>query len=408
MNTSYQNRRHRLGGLHPRTLFLISSGRVAARSHSVNHRFKTAGDFSYLTGLDAAEGVLLVLDDQAWLFSREENEPQWGEDHVIDEESTRGLALLPRNALVGFLEKLQGGFDRIAMPINRDRALQGEVLDRLAYRRRAARSISNTPSLVDSSLLVGRLRLLKEPQEIELLREAGLRSSRVHELLRSRDLAGLTEREVANWIEAQFLLAGLEWPAYQTIVGSGARATILHARPTDRVIGRDELVLIDAGGEWRGYCADITRVFPAGGGFSDRQFEIYQVVLRAQREALKLVAPGASLSAIHLRAAEELQAGLEGLGLAREKLRNAWAEISPHFTSHWIGRDVHDPSPHLADDGSEIVLQPGMCLTVEPGLYFRDGRVSAAHEGIGVRIEDNVVVTVDGHENLTTAPKDFP
>lgn len=401
----FQNRRCRLGLQNPRTLFLIPSGTVQRRSHAVKFPFHTASDFYYLTGLEAADHAVLVLGDESWLIGREERDPLWGEDIVPAENELIGLECFPRAELEAFLERHRHELDQVALPLGLEPELERVVLEFMAYRRERARNYECFPALIDSSLAVGRLRAIKEPEEIESLREASRRSSQVHQRAREMDFIGWTEREVAAWFEAQFLLLGMRWTAYQTIVGSGDRSTILHARPSQRVIQREDLILIDAGGEWRGYCADITRVLPAGGRFTDRQEQIYWLVLRAQEAALRAVAPGSTLSAVDATARAVLRDGLEGLGLseAAEKLN----EVFPHFTSHWLGLDVHDPCPQREEGGQEVRLEAGMCLTVEPGLYFRSDELSGDYHGLGVRIEDNVIVTENGYENLTEAPKRF-
>jgi Xaa-Pro aminopeptidase len=199
----------------------------------------------------------------------------------------------------------------------------------------------------------------------------------------------------------------MQWTAYETIVGSGDRSTLLHARATDKVVHDGELVLIDAGGEWCGYCADITRVVPAGGKFSAKQREIYQTVLIAQKAAIAKVRPSVTLQEIHAVATEALIEQLSRLGHAEDELRRNIGQLMPHSTSHWIGLDVHDPCPYVDDTGSLIRLQAGMSFTVEPGLYFRSKEIFPEFYGIGVRIEDDVVVTETGCEILTSAPKEL-
>jgi len=401
----YHHRRLRLGARHPRTLFVIPSGSVARRSHSVSHPHHTAADFTYLTGLEASDHLLVVIGERSFLLGREERDPLWGEDIVPAPEALAGLERRDLGDLRELLEAHRAEFDRLALPLGRDAGLERCALDFIAYSRNRARTRSTMPLLGDSSLLVGRLRLIKEPSEVECLREANRRTSRVHQRAREMDFVGCTEKEVAAWFEAQFKLEGMSWTAYQTIVGSGARSTVLHARPSDRVINEGDLILIDAGGEWRGYCADVTRVLPAGGEFTRAQNEIYSLVLRAQEEVLCAVRPGTTLPEIHRQAQAVLADGLSALGF--ERAGELLPEFFPHATSHWLGLDVHDPCPQLEDDGSEVRLAPGMCLTIEPGLYFRSPELSGGYANIGVRIEDNVVVTETGCENLTEAPKDF-
>jgi Xaa-Pro aminopeptidase len=208
-------------------------------------------------------------------------------------------------------------------------------------------------------------------------------------------------------MEANFLLEDMQWTAYETIVGSGIRATVLHARASNRVIQNGDLILIDAGGEWGGYCADITRTFPAFGPFSADQRLIYEIVFSAQKHVLESIKPGVSLKELHLAGADKLIEGLSRAGHRESEVRRALAKLMPHSTSHWIGMDVHDPSPYVGDDGSALRLSPGMTFTVEPGLYFREENLFPAYYGIGVRIEDDIVVTERGFELLSCAPKEI-
>jgi Xaa-Pro aminopeptidase len=402
----FQNRRLELGRLFNRTVFLIPSGNQPARSHSVRYRYKTPSDFLYLTGLEVPSSLLLVLGRRSLLFVRDESEHDrvWGEEERI----TGGGGLLNFDAILKLsqFEEVLSDFapeaDRIAAPIGRDPELDKTLLSQITYgRSRTRRALA----LCDSRTLVGTLRLKKDEGEMNLLREACKRSSLVHRELMRLPVTGLSEVAVANWIEARFLDQGLRWPAYETIVGSGPRATLLHARATTKAIQDGELVLVDAGGEWNGYCSDITRVIPAAERLTVEQKDIYSIVLSAQKAALNSVRPGQTISSIHAVAFDSLTASLAERGLAT-KDSSEMRRLMPHNTSHWIGLDVHDPSPYIQDNGSEIILEAGMTFTVEPGLYFPHDHPSR-YQGIGVRIEDNVLVTDKGHEVLTSAPKEI-
>ncbi len=401
----YQARREKLGTSFSRTLFLISSGHEAARSHSVRYRFKPAADFSYLCGLHLADSLLVILGRQAFLLRNSAGDALWGEHTELttqDAELLRGLVLEPQNRLAELLDSLRGSFDRVALAVGRDSRVEEIALAQIQFRRRVA-----PLTLSDSRPLVGTLRLEKSAEEIAWLRLAGAASSRVHARLQEQALAGQTERRVANWVEANFLLEDMQWTAYETIVGSGERSTILHARASDRRIQNGELVLVDAGGEWRGYCADITRTLPAGERFTKAQGEIYSAVLRAQKAAIALVRPGNTLEEIHAAAQNSLSESLARLGLSPHEARENISRFMPHSTSHWIGLDVHDPAPYVNDAGEPIRLRAGMTFTVEPGLYFREKNFLGDYYGIGVRIEDDLLVTEQGAELLTHAPKEI-
>ena len=379
----YQNKRHALTNRYSRTLFVIPSGQEAQRSHSVRYRFKVSSDFYYLCGLNLSDAILIIAGPQSYLVQKNDHDQIWGEHTSIDEtefHKLSGLMVENNLRLNEILQQLAPEFDRIAMPLSRAAKVEEVVMQEVAFSRKASRQRLRPIDLCDSRSLIGTLRTVKEPSEIELLKQAGQRSSAVHELAMRQSWVGRTERELSNFIEGHFLLQDMQFTSYETIVGSGNRAAILHARATDKVILKDELILVDAGAEWRGYCADITRTWPSGRAFSEKQRQVYSLVLQAQTHALKLIRPGVTLQEIHNTATSLL------------------SEIMPHSTSHWIGLDVHDPCAYVDDRGDQVKLEVGMCFTVEPGLYA---------DGMGVRIEDDVVVTATGFEFLSTATKEI-
>jgi len=410
---TFKNRRISLGERFSRTLFIIPSGTEALRSHSVAYRFKVAGDFLYLTGLDIFSAYLVVIGKNSYLLSdRFQKEDVWDDGGQLTQEDRAQLGDIHYGSFSQLEEIVQShinDFGRIAFPFGRDEKLDQLLMSFVGYERRQRNRRSNVPlALCDSRTLVGTLRQIKTTEEIALMREAGQRSSLVHRELMQESLAGRTERNVLTWIETRFAQNGMPWAAYDTIVGSGTRSTILHARGTDKIIQSGELVLIDAGGEWQNYCADITRVAPVDKKFTSEQRDVYETVLTAQKNVLQAIRPGVTLPELHELALSSLIEGLAQKGFKQELVRENIKMLMPHSTSHWIGLDVHDPSSYYDDAGNPLRLEQGMCFTVEPGLYFRDkGGDFARYHGIGVRIEDDVVVTAQGAEILTSAPKEI-
>lgn len=406
---SFQQRRRLLGLTYSRTLFVIPSGQESKRSHSVNYRFKAASDFTYLCGLDLSGAILLILGERTYLMFDKKDDHIWGEDQKITESDsllTADIAIQSLDQVREIVRSHLSEFDRIAVSLNRDQTLDHELLATLSYDRELRTAKGRTISVCDSRPLVGTARLVKSNEEILHLREAGARSSIVHTQIMKQSLIGKTEIQISNQIEAGFLLQDMRWTAYETIVGSGQRSTLLHARPTNRVVQDGDLILVDAGGEWNGYCSDITRVLPAGRRFSNEQKEIYQCVLTAQKAAIAAVKPEVTLQEVHKLTQEVLIEELLRLGLPAEDVRGSIGRLMPHSTSHWLGMDVHDPSPYVDDAGAFLRLGIGMCFTIEPGLYFRDGDDFRKYQGIGVRIEDDVVVTEEGCELLSAVPKE--
>lgn len=333
----------------------------------------------------------------------------WGEGTVLTDDDislSKGVIFESLNRLQEIVRGHINEIDRIAVSLNRDHNLENALFCALSYDRNLRGRKGSPIAICDSRTLVGTVRLTKSSEEIFNLKEAGARSSKVHRLLMQQPLIGKTERQISNFIEAGFLLEDMQWTAYETIVGSGNRSTLLHARATERVVQNGDSLVIDAGGEWHGYCSDITRVLPAGKTFSDKQKKIYQVVLKAQKAAIALVKPGTSLQEIHDLTKEVLIDGLEHLKLSQDLVRQNIDRLMPHSTSHWMGMDVHDPCPYIDDSGAFVRLTSGMCFTVEPGLYFRFQEPFGEYNGIGVRIEDNVVVTNTGCELLSAVPKE--
>jgi Xaa-Pro aminopeptidase len=223
---------------------------------------------------------------------------------------------------------------------------------------------------------------------------------------------GAFEYELQAALEYTFKRRGARGPAYTSIVGGGANATVLHYVRNDQKLREDDLVLIDAGCELEGYASDVTRTYPVGGRFAGPARAIYEVVLAAEQAGLDRCRPGATLPAVHDAAVKALVDGLVELGLlagdpAELIAREAYKPYYMHSTSHWLGLDVHDVGSYR-QDGAPRPLAPGIVFTVEPGLYIAaDAEVDPRFRGIGVRIEDDVLITSDGHENLTAAiPKD--
>ena len=288
-------------------------------------------------------------------------------------------------------------------------ALAEEVRQQLLARaRRGARA---PEALVDVAPLIHEQRLIKSDAELELMRHAARISARAHVRAMRSARPGLAEYQLQAELEHEFLWHGARAPAYSTIVGGGANACVLHYIENAATLGDGDLVLIDAGAEFALYAGDITRTFPVNGRFSATQRSVYDIVLAAQVRAVEAVRPGVTLSEIHRGVVRDLTRGLIELGLLEGDLDariedESYKRFYLHSTSHWLGLDVHDVGGQRRD-GEPRELAPGMVLTVEPGLYIpADDDIPAALRGIGIRIEDDVVVTATGHEVLTTdAPK---
>ena len=244
--------------------------------------------------------------------------------------------------------------------------------------------------------------LIKKTYELEAIRKSSQIDSNLHVLAMTSKAVGLTENQLSQKFTKSFKLTEAEGWAYPLLVGSGHRTTIIHAKPTEKKIKEDELILIDMGVIFGGMCSDITRTWPAGKKFTREQKTIYNIVLKAQKEVIKRTKPGTNLSELHALANEVMINELLLRGVIRRK---NLSELFPHKTSHWIGKVVHDtPTMYFHKDESPMELAQGMCFTIEPGLYFKDKK--SKYYGIGIRIEDVVVVTENGCEVITSVPKE--
>ena len=273
-------------------------------------------------------------------------------------------------------------------------------------RSRVRTGVTAPDEIVDLRGTLDRMRLVKDAHELALMRRAGAISSEAHRRAMARARPGWHEYEVEAELAHEFLKNGAQSVAYPSIVASGPNACVLHYRDNDRLMADGDLLLIDAGCEYRGYASDITRTFPVSGRFTGPQKDVYELVLAAQIACLDAVRPGVPFHDYHEVAERVLAQGLIDLKLIEGPLDAAlesgsYKRFYMHRAGHWLGMDVHDAGLYQ-EKGESVTLEPGMVLTVEPGLYIRAGDGVPAHfADIGVRIEDDVVVTADGIENLT-------
>jgi Xaa-Pro aminopeptidase len=326
-------------------------------------------------------------------------------------------AVEPVAALGERLPELLRAADRIHFRIGTGRRdVEALVLDILGSGRSARQRSGRGPAtLIDPGLVLDELRLVKEPGEVTAIRDAVEVTVVAFREALAAVRPGAGEWQVEAALEAAIRRAGADGPAFTTIAASGPNAAVLHYTANRRVMQESELLLLDGGARHRIYNADLTRTVPVGGRFPQPARELYDVVLAARDAAIDAVRPGIPAREVHQAAARTLVAGMIDLGILDGDLDSlldndsAWKPFFPHSTSHWLGLDVHDVGTYTRDDRPRP-LQPGMVLTVEPGLYMpaeadaRDGDNSAVppqFRGFGIRIEDDILVTDDGAENLS-------
>jgi len=404
-------RKHSGGGV-----ALMPTSAEVVRNRDSTYPYRYDSYFYYLTGFPEPEAVVALVADGAGdrhvLFCREKNP----EREVWD-----GFRYGPDAAkdIFGFDEAHPiGELDRMLPDLAADRpALYTPVGMHADWDRRVAATLNEVRArvrtgvaapdeIVDVRGTLDRMRLVKDAHELALMRRAGAISSEAHRRAMARARPGWHEYEVEAELAHEFLKNGAQAVAYPSIVASGPNACVLHYRENDRQMADGDLLLIDAGCEYRGYASDITRTFPVNGRFSGPQKDVYELVLAAQLACLDAVRPGVPFHDYHHVAERVLAQGLIDLRLIEGPLDAAlesgsYKRFYMHRAGHWLGLDVHDAGLYQ-EKGESVQLEPGMVLTVEPGLYIRAGDGVPAHfADIGVRIEDDVVVTADGVENLT-------
>ena len=274
--------------------------------------------------------------------------------------------------------------------------------------RKGSRQNLHAPAaIIDWRPMVHEMRLFKSPEEIAVMRRAGEITALAHTRAMEKCRPGMFEYQLEGEIHHEFTRHGARYPSYNTIVGSGENGCILHYTENESEMRDGDLVLIDAGCEYKGYAGDITRTFPVNGKFTPAQREIYDIVLESLETSLRLYRPGTSIQEVTGEVVRIMITGLVKLGILHGDVdqlitENAHRPFFMHGLSHWLGLDVHDVGVY-GQDRSRI-LEPGMVLTVEPGLYIApDADVPPAYRGIGIRIEDDILITEDGNENLTAS-----
>ncbi len=414
---SFSERRARLlSAIHPGVLVLFSTP-TAIRNNDVEHEFRQSSDLFYLSGFDEPETVLVLSSvaekEKLVLFvrPRDPERETWDGRRAGVEGAVKDFgadAAYPIAELAARLPELLLGASELHYSLGRHREQDDVLLAALdGARRRGRRGAVYPTRIVDAEVKLHELRLYKTPEELDIMRRAAQISGEAHVAAMKSAKPGVNEWEIDALFRGIFRKHGCERPAYEPIVGSGVNATILHYRKNNRVMQDGELLLIDAGCELDYYASDVTRTFPVNGRFSPEQRAIYDIVLEAQERAIDKAKVGATLDEVHVASAEVVTRGLLALGLIEGPFEEAMKEqryktYYMHKCSHWLGMDVHDVGAYY-QGGKGRPLEPGMVLTVEPGIYVAENATGAAerYRGIGVRIEDDVLVTDAGNEVLT-------
>jgi Xaa-Pro aminopeptidase len=405
--------------LGPRAALVLASSPERLRNGDTDYKFRQDSDILYLTGF-AEPGTTLVLRPShpetpfvMFVRPRDPAAETWTGRRAGIEGAVRDFgadAAFPASELDAKLPEILAGVEELHFPFGREPALDAVVSRALARLRAGERRGRRAPvRLVDARLSVHELRLVKAPEEVTVQRRAAAITAEAHTAAMRAARPGVNEGEIEALIDYTFRRRGGTGPGYPTIVGGGVNATILHYVENNATLAAGQLLLVDAGCEVDGYTADVTRTFPVGGRFSEPQRRLYETVLEAQLGAIEAVKPGATIDAIHEQVLVGLTRGLVTLGLLEGRVDDvprlvedgAYKPFYMHRTSHWLGMDVHDVG-FYSSEGIARPLAPGMVLTIEPGLYVAaDAPVPPEFRGLGVRIEDDILVTPTGHDNLT-------
>ncbi len=401
---------------------LFATGSPRIRNHDTAYRFRPDSDFWYLSGFAEPDAVLVLVPGRAqravlFLQERNRDEEVWTGRRLGTEAAVEVLgvdAAHPIGELWTRLPELFKGFARIVYRTGADESRDRKLLELGATLRAKVRGGIVPPSeWIDPSRFVHEMRLFKTPREVELMRRAAQVSAEAHTSVMRAAGPGVNEAELDGLLEYTFRRRGCTGAAYTNIVAGGANACILHYVTNDQDLADGDLVLVDAGAEWSYYASDVTRTFPVNKSFGAEQRAVYDLVLRAQKAAIAHTVAGHTFASVHETALRVLVEGMLELGwiegtVERVIEEGSYRRFFMHRTGHWLGLDVHDCGAYFVD-GRSRVLEPGMVTTVEPGLYVApdDETVERRWRGIGVRIEDDVLVTESGHDVLTSAiPKE--
>jgi Xaa-Pro aminopeptidase len=413
----FEERRRRVLEAMGDAALLVPSIPEALRNGDVQHPYRATSDLYYLTGFREPRCAVLLRGggrDPAYVLfvrPRERDQEIWTGFRAGMEGAKKDFGAqeaYPIGELRERLKELLEGIETFYVAFGLDPEVDRLATELVNHFRGQARTGKTGPThLVDAAVILHEMRLRKDPSEIERMERAAEISAEAHREAMAAARPGMYEYELQALLEGTFRRLGADGWAYPTIVGSGPNACILHYQSNSRRMEEGELVLVDAGAEFEGYAADITRTFPVGGRFREAHAALYDVVLRAQEAAIQRVKPGVSVQEVHETALGVLVDGLLELGLVhgpREKVLEdkAYRRVFMHRTSHWLGLDVHDVGRYKVR-GEWRPLEPGMVLTVEPGLYVAPDDLEAPEEfrGVGIRIEDDVLVTEGGNRILT-------
>ena len=412
--------------MEPSSIAIIPAAHEATRSYDTEYRFRQDSDFWYLTGFPEPDAVAVIdpssptpytlyvrprdLEMERWFGRRE------GTEGAVKNYGA-GRAF-PIEKFDGDLAKLVDGHEKLYYRFAVDKALDQKILGYLTTQRvRRLKTAYPPHTIIDPSVILGEMRLHKSDEEVDMMQRAANIAAEAHVVAMKKVKPGMNEFEVESLIEAYMRQKGANGIAYNSIVGGGDNATILHYVENNMPLKNGDLILIDAGAEYKGYASDITRTFPVNGRYSQPQREVYDVVLDVQEQCVEYTKTGNTVKGRQEFSIELLTEGMKKLGLLKGNTKDlikkkSYMKYYMHGVGHYLGLDVHDAGRYFTDQTAKRSkpFAPGMVLTVEPGLYIPpdDKSAPSKYRGIGIRIEDDVLVTEDGNLNLTSKVPKHP
>jgi Xaa-Pro aminopeptidase len=397
---------------------ILPSAPVAIRSGDVEFIYRQDNDFYYLTGFTEPESVAIFAPGRAEEFillvrPRDKDRETWtgrraGVEGAIADFGANNAYVIDEFDRV--LPRILDKAERVYFPLGLNPRIEARVLEMVkASAAMRPRTGSGPHAILDPREILHEMRLFKRPEELTAMRNAIAISARAHEEAMRNARGGMKEWEIEALVNFTFRRQGAAGPSYPSIIASGPNAATLHYISNDREMRAGELLLIDAGCEFDFYASDVTRTFPIGAAFTPLQRDLYEIVLAAQLRSIETIRPGVKFDDPHDAAVRVLVEGMCHVGLLTESVEEAltkgtYRRYYMHRTSHWLGMDVHDVGLYRMG-GQSRTLEPGMILTAEPGIYIAPDDATAPEEfrGIGIRIEDDVLVTPDGQEVMTAA-----
>ena len=424
MNDILTRRQLILDRMETNSLAIFFAAPEAIRSNDTNYPYRQNSDFWYLTEFAEPEAAFILIKEdnnkpaQTILFNRKKDPlAETWTGYRLGQQAALAQLHVDKAYLFDEIEQILPALltNRSALyHANQQYQYADKIIEQTLHTLRNGQSQNyHAPtSLIDWRPLLHEMRLFKSANELNIMRQAGKITAQGHLRAMKNCQVGMYEYQLEAEILHEFAINGARSPSYNTIVGGGNNGCILHYENNSDTLKNGDLVLIDAGCEYQYYAGDITRTFPINGKFSPAQREIYDIVLQAQNRAIELLKPGTSIKEVNNHVIRIMVEGLIKLGIMQGDIatlieEQAYRQFYMHGLGHWLGIDVHDVG-NYQNASRERKLEPGMVLTVEPGLYInKDANVPEKYRGIGIRIEDNIVITETGNEILTAdVPKD--